>query len=52
MSVTFKPEPRVIVSPTGNRYHKRGCKWIGNSPIVVPLSTAKRGYRKCRVCKP
>lgn len=42
----------VYVTRTGKKYHRAGCRYLRQSCIKIDLSTARRLYTPCKVCKP
>jgi competence protein ComEC len=43
----------VYVTRTGKRYHRDGCRYLGNNPIPMSLKDAQaKGYTPCKVCHP
>lgn len=43
----------VYVTEKGNKYHRKGCKYLKGSYRSLSLKKAKEeGYEPCRVCKP
>jgi beta-lactamase superfamily II metal-dependent hydrolase len=46
-------DPVVFITSTGEKYHRRGCRYLARSMIPLRLSVAKaRGYEPCSVCDP
>ena len=47
------PETVVYITKTGEKYHRRSCRYLSKSKIKATLKKAKRrGYEPCKVCKP
>lgn len=43
----------VFRTPSGSRYHRKGCRYVKSSAVSLTLSEAKRvGLHPCKVCKP
>jgi hypothetical protein len=42
----------VLITRTGQRYHREGCRTLRNGGIPSTLGEASKGYTVCRVCKP
>ncbi|MCX7710831.1 MAG: hypothetical protein N2484_13410 [Clostridia bacterium] len=48
-----KTEETVYVTRTGEKYHKKGCRYLSRSKIPINLEDAvDQGYVACKVCKP
>ena len=44
---------KVFVTPTGQRYHREGCRHLSQRKTETTLDTAtERGLTPCSVCKP
>jgi hypothetical protein len=41
----------VWITPSGEKYHRRDCRFVGDGAIEMPLSRAT-AYEPCQVCKP
>ena len=47
----FDDSPTVYITQTGEKYHKRSCRYLNQSCTPIPLNKAKRnGYDPCSVC--
>jgi len=42
----------VYITRTGSKYHRNGCRYLGQSKIPISLKDAKKHYGPCSVCKP
>lgn len=43
----------VYVTPSGKRYHEKGCKYLSDEAFSISLKEAKKnGYSACTKCKP
>jgi hypothetical protein len=42
----------VYVTRTGTKYHSAGCRYLAQSSIPMPLTTASARYGPCSVCNP
>ncbi len=43
----------VYVTSSGQKYHKKRCRYVRNKEIEIALSKAiYKGYEPCKVCKP
>ncbi|MBQ7734256.1 MAG: hypothetical protein IJT58_09595 [Synergistaceae bacterium] len=43
----------VVITPTGKKYHRMGCRTVRKSYKQLTVSQAqKRGYKPCKVCVP
>jgi hypothetical protein len=54
-STPGRPVPSEIVyrAPTGQRYHRAGCRYVKGKAIPISLKEAKEsGLTPCRVCHP
>lgn len=52
-SVVQQKETTVYVTRTGEKYHRRNCRYLSRSKITTTKSKAiKDGYGACKVCKP
>ena len=63
-SVSAEPESTDVLEPlkdtdtayitnTGNRYHRKGCRYLAKSCVEIIVGDAKeKGYTPCKVCKP
>jgi micrococcal nuclease len=54
-SQVVAPESRVtvMVTLTGKKYHRAGCRHLGKSKAAISLLEAKRrGYKPCKDCQP
>lgn len=41
------------ITKTGDRYHRKGCRYLAKSCIGIIVGEAKeKGYTPCKVCKP
>ena len=51
---TEASEDSVYVTPHGEKYHRKNCRYIQNStPSKISVSDAiDEGYTACKVCKP
>lgn len=45
-------ETTVYVTNTGKKYHLSHCQYLSKSKIAIKLSTARRSYDPCKVCRP
>ena len=44
--------PMVYVTPSGSKYHKEGCQYIGKHATKMSLADAKEaGYTACAKCE-
>ena len=56
--VVTQPEPStdtVIITPTGKKYHRSGCRTLSRSKTLTEISRSDaeaRGYEACKVCNP
>jgi len=50
----YSPSQTIVyITQTGSKYHQAGCRFLGKSRILIPLSEAKqKGYTPCGVCHP
>ncbi len=43
----------VYVTKSGKKYHKLGCRFLGENPIAISIEEAKqKGYQPCKICFP
>lgn len=43
----------VYVTKSGKKYHKLGCRFLGENPSIISLEEAKqKGYQPCKICFP
>lgn len=43
----------VYVTKFGKKYHKLGCRFLGENPIAINIEEAKqKGYQPCKICFP
>lgn len=43
----------VYITKLGKKYHKLGCRFLGENPIAVNIEEAKqKGYQPCKMCFP
>lgn len=52
---TQQSEKTVVVTPTGEKYHRVGCRTLWRSKTLTELTVAQaiaRGYGACKVCAP
>jgi hypothetical protein len=43
----------VYITETGEKYHKKNCRYLNSSKIEINLSKALYDkYERCKVCKP
>jgi hypothetical protein len=42
----------VYLTPSGSKYHTKGCRFVSANSRSMPLAEAKGQYQPCRVCKP
>jgi hypothetical protein len=42
----------VLVTKSGSRYHRDGCRYLRGGGIPAELDEAKTRYRPCSVCGP
>jgi len=43
----------VYITKSGTKYHRAGCRFLGQSDVPISLAEAKRrGYTPCATCKP
>ncbi len=42
----------VYITRTGSKYHRNGCRYLGQSKIPISLKDAKQHYGPCSVCNP
>ena len=48
-----KVSTTVYITNTGNKYHRRSCRYLRKSCYSISKSKAKSsGYSACKVCKP
>lgn len=48
-------EKTVVITPTGAKYHNRGCRTLSRSKTLTELTVSEaqaRGYEACGVCNP
>ncbi|MBR5438328.1 MAG: hypothetical protein IKV21_05355 [Clostridia bacterium] len=43
---------RVYVTPSGEKYHLDGCKFLTDDKTEISLSLAKNTYEPCAYCQP
>lgn len=52
---TATADETVYITPTGSKYHRRGCRTTSRSKSLTPLSKSQAqssGYEACAVCNP
>jgi len=43
----------VYVTPSGKKYHRKGCRYVRSNATMYGVNEAKRaGLTPCKVCKP
>ncbi len=43
----------VYVTPSGKKYHRKGCRYVRSNATMYGVNEAKRaGLSPCKVCKP
>ena len=42
----------VLVTRTGSKYHRAGCRYLSKSKTPIALEKAKSRYSPCGTCKP
>ena len=48
-----KFDTTVYITASGQKYHKKHCRYVRNKEIDIMLSKALyKGYEPCKVCKP
>lgn len=48
----FSPSTPVLITRTGQKYHRDGCRTLRNGGIASTLGEASKRYGPCAVCKP
>ncbi|MDZ7343095.1 MAG: thermonuclease family protein [candidate division KSB1 bacterium] len=43
-------EDSVYITPSGQRYHRLGCRFLSAKRIALPLSKVRVEYAPCRLC--
>lgn len=50
---TPKEDDRTVyITSTGEKYHRKSCRYCNGSCTPIPLSRAISAYSACKVCKP
>lgn len=53
VTTTTPAAETVYITPTGNKYHRAGCRTIKKESTPISRSEAiEQGYEPCKVCKP
>ncbi len=43
----------VYITKSGKKYHRPGCRFLGENPIAITIEEAKqKGYQPCKTCFP
>jgi endonuclease YncB( thermonuclease family) len=43
---------QVYVTPSGKKYHREGCKFLGKNARALLLEAARKRYEPCSACNP
>ncbi|WP_419581433.1 thermonuclease family protein [Stieleria magnilauensis] len=49
---TRESDAVVYVTGSGTKYHREGCRYLGENGKPIPVSRVTSAYEPCKVCKP